>query len=71
MLLNLRSIFNAPDLDEANHLLDKLIKKYEQKAPKLTFGAAPGCHGGRLAAYQCAQRSNRYVSGPLSGSDRS
>jgi len=32
---DIRSIFTAPDLDEANHLLEKLIKKYEKKALKL------------------------------------
>lgn len=36
---DIRSIFNAPDLDEANHLLEKLIRKYETKAPKLASWA--------------------------------
>lgn len=36
---DIRSIFNAPDLDEANHLLQKLIKKYDKKAPKLATWA--------------------------------
>ncbi len=36
---DIRSIFNAPDLDEANHLLDKFINKYETKAPKLASWA--------------------------------
>lgn len=33
---DIRSIFNAPDDDEAKRLLDKMIKKYEQSAPELS-----------------------------------
>lgn len=36
---DIRSIFTAPDQDEAEHLLEKFVKKYEKKAPKLASWA--------------------------------
>ncbi len=33
---DIRAIFNAPDRDEANHLLAKFIARYQSTAPKLT-----------------------------------
>lgn len=32
---DIRSIFNPPDLDEAKHLLEKFVGKYETSMPKL------------------------------------
>ena len=32
---DIRAIFNAPDRDEAGHLLDKFLKRYEKSAPAL------------------------------------
>lgn len=32
---DIRSIFNAPDQEEAEHLLDKFLKRYRKQAPKL------------------------------------
>lgn len=36
---DIRAIFNAPDREEAEHLLDKFITKYEDKMPKLASWA--------------------------------
>ena len=36
---DIRAIFTAPDQDEADHLLEKFVKKYEKKAPKLATWA--------------------------------
>ena len=32
---DIQAIFNAPDLDEAQHLLEKFLSRYEQTALKL------------------------------------
>ena len=32
---DIRAIFNAPDREEVEHLLDKFIARYRNKAPKL------------------------------------
>lgn len=36
---DIRAIFTAPDLEEAEHLLEKLLKKYAKAAPKLVAWA--------------------------------
>jgi transposase-like protein len=36
---DIRAIFTAPDLEEAEHLLEKLLKKYAKTAPKLVAWA--------------------------------
>ena len=36
---DIRAIFNAPDQDEAEHLLAKFLKRYEKTAPKLVVWA--------------------------------
>ena len=36
---DIRAIFNAPDLDEAQHLLEKFLSRYEATAPKLVAWA--------------------------------
>ena len=36
---DIRTIFNAPDLDEAQHLLEKFLSRYEATAPKLVAWA--------------------------------
>lgn len=70
---DIRSIFSAPDLDEANHLLDKLIKKYEKKAPKLanwaeenlpegcTVFSFPPSHRRRLRTTNLVERLNEEI----------
>lgn len=70
---DIRSIFTAPDLDEANHLLEKLIKKYEKKAPKLavwaeenlpeefTVFSLPTSHRRRLRTTNLVERLNEEI----------
>ncbi len=70
---DIRSIFNAPDLDEANHLLEKLISKYETKAPKLanwaednlpegfTVFSFPPSHRRRLRTTNLVERLNEEI----------
>lgn len=70
---DIRSIFNAPDLDEANHLLQKLIKKYEEKAPKLatwaeenlpegfTVFSLPSSHRRRMRTTNLVERLNEEI----------
>jgi transposase-like protein len=70
---DIRAIFNAPDLDEANHLLDKLVKKYEKKAPKLatwaeenlpegfTVFSLPPSHRRRLRTTNLVERLNEEI----------
>ena len=36
---DIRAIFNAPDQDEAEHLLQKFLDRYEETAPKLVAWA--------------------------------
>lgn len=36
---DIRAIFNAPDREEAEHLLDKFLKRYRKVAPKLAAWA--------------------------------
>lgn len=36
---DIRAIFNAPDQDEAEHLLEKFLKRYEKTAPQLVVWA--------------------------------
>jgi transposase-like protein len=70
---DIRAIFNAPDLDEANHLLQKLIKKYEPIAPKLaswaednlpegfTVFSLPSSHRRRLRTTNLVERLNEEI----------
>jgi transposase-like protein len=70
---DIRSIFNAPDLDEANHLLEKLFKKYEKKAPRLanwpeenltegfTVFSLPSSHRRRLRTTNLIERLNQEI----------
>ena len=46
---DIRSIFNAPDLEEAEHLLEKLLKKYSKTAPKLVKWAEENLREGFTA----------------------
>lgn len=70
---DIRAIFNAPDLDEANHLLEKLIRKYEKKSPKLanwaeenlpegfTVFSLPASHRRRLRTTNLVERLNEEI----------
>jgi len=70
---DIRSIFNAPDLDEANHLLGKFIAKYEKKMSKLakwaeealpqgfTVFSLPPAHRQRLRTTNLVERLNEEV----------
>jgi len=70
---DIRSIFNAPDLDEANHLLGKFIAKYEKKMPKLakwaeealpqgfTVFSLPPAHRRRLRTTNLVERLNEEI----------
>ncbi len=70
---DIRAIFNAPDLDEANRLLEKLIKKHETKAPQLaawaeenlpegfTVFSLPSNHRRRLRTTNLIERLNEEI----------
>jgi len=70
---DIRSIFNAPDLDEANHLLGKFIAKHEKKMPKLakwaeealpqgfTVFSLPSAHRRRLRTTNLVERLNEEI----------
>ncbi len=70
---DLRSIFNAPDRDEADRLLAKIVKKYSEKAGRLavwmeenipeglTVFAVPEKHRRRLRTSNMLERQNREI----------
>ncbi len=70
---DIRAIFNAPDLDEANRLLAKLIEKYEKKAPQLaawaeenlpegfTVFSLPSNHRRRMRTTNLIERLNEEI----------
>lgn len=69
----IRSIFNAPDREEANRLLDKAIKRYEKSMPSLaswmeanlpeglTVFDYPEAHQRRLRTTNSLERLNREI----------
>jgi len=70
---DIRSIFNAPDLDEAHHLLEKLLSKYDKTAPKLarwaeenipegfTAFSLPSSHRRRMRTTNLVERLNEEI----------
>ncbi|MGA9573678.1 MAG: IS256 family transposase [Lysobacterales bacterium] len=70
---DIRAIFNAPDLDEANHLLSKFIDRYQNTAPKLvewaeealpegfTVFSLPPSHRRRLRTTNLVERLNQEI----------
>ena len=70
---DIRSIFNAPDLEEAEHLLEKFLKKYAKTAPKLvkwaeenlregfTVFSFPASHRRRLRTTNLVERLNEEI----------
>ncbi len=69
----IRAIFNAPDLDEAKHLQEKFVKKYEKTMPKLaewaesnlgegyTVFSLPPSHRRRLRTTNLVERLNEEI----------
>lgn len=67
----LRNVFNAPDIDEAKRLLDRLLDQWETTAPKLAAWAAeavpetfavfalPAAHRRRLRTSNALERVNK------------
>ena len=70
---DIRSIFNAPDLDEAEHLLTKFMDRYQKTAPKLVAWAEealregftvfdfPASHRRRLRTTNLVERLNEEI----------
>ena len=70
---DIRSIFTAPDLEEAEHLLEKFLKKYTRSAPKLVSWAEdalpegftvfgfPASHRRRLRTTNLLERLNEEI----------
>jgi transposase-like protein len=70
---DIRAIFNAPDRDEADHLLDKFLRRYEKTAPALvrwaeealpegfTVFALPPSHRRRLRTTNLVERLNEEI----------
>lgn len=70
---DIRAIFNAPDREEAEHLLDKFLRHYEKTAPKLvqwaeeaipegfTVFALPPSHRRRLRTTNLVERLNEEI----------
>ena len=70
---DLRAIFNAPDQDEAEHLLVKFLDRYQKSAPKLvawaeenlpqgfTVFAFPATHRRRLRTTNLVERLNEEI----------
>ncbi len=70
---DIRAIFNAPDLDEAQHLLEKFITRYEETAPALvawaeeaipegfTVFGLPASHRRRLRTTNLVERLNEEI----------
>ncbi|MDN5851017.1 MAG: IS256 family transposase [Nitrococcus sp.] len=67
----IRVIFNAPDIDDAKRMLDRFVKEWQDKAPKLTAWAAqaipecfavfalPAHHRRRLRTSNVLERLNK------------
>ena len=70
---DIRAIFNAPDQDEAEHLLNKFLDRYQQTAPKLVTWAEealpegftvftfPASHRRRLRTTNLLERLNQEI----------
>lgn len=70
---DIRSIFTAPDPEEAEHLLEKLLKKYSKTASKLvkwadenlregfTLFGFPASHRRRLRTTNLVERLNEEI----------
>jgi len=70
---DIRAIFNAPDQEEARHLLAKFLKRYQQSAPKLadwaeenlpqgfTVFSFPASHRRRLRTTNLLERLNEEI----------
>jgi transposase-like protein len=70
---DIRAIFNAPDRDEADHLLDKFLRRYEKTAPALvrwaeealpegfTVFGLPASHRRRLRTTNLVERLNEEI----------
>ena len=70
---DIRAIFNAPDQDEAEHLLRKFLDRYQKSAPKLvewaeealpegfTVFAFPASHRRRLRTTNLVERLNQEI----------
>ncbi len=70
---DIKAIFTAPDLEEAQHLLTKLLKKYAKSAPKLvdwaekalpeglTIFSFPPSHRRRLRTTNLVERLNEEI----------
>ena len=70
---NIRAVFNAPDREEAEHLLSKFIDRYRESAPKLTEWAEenipqgftvfgfPTTHRRRLRTTNLVERLNEEI----------
>lgn len=70
---DIRAIFNAPDRDEAQRLLDRFIERYREKAPKLaswaeealpegfTVFSLPSSHRRRLRTTNLVERLNEEI----------
>jgi transposase-like protein len=70
---DIRAIFNAPDLEEAEHLLDRFQRHYEKTAPKLvewaeeaipegfTVFSLPASHRRRLRTTNLVERLNEEI----------
>ena len=70
---DIRSIFNAPDREEAERLLEKFLKKYQETAPKLvswaeealpegfTVFSLPARHRRRMRTTNLVERLNEEI----------
>jgi transposase-like protein len=70
---DIRAIFNAPDRDEADHLLEKFLRRYEKTAPALvrwaeealpegfTVFTLPSSHRRRLRTTNLVERLNEEI----------
>ena len=70
---DIRAIFNAPDQDEAEHLLQKVLVRYQKTAPKLvewaeeaipegfTVFSLPASHRRRLRTTNLVERLNQEI----------
>ena len=70
---DIRAIFNAPDQEEAEHLLSKFLERYRKKAPKLVVWAEenlpegftvfsfPATHRRRLRTTNLVERLNEEI----------
>ncbi|MBF2755674.1 MAG: IS256 family transposase [Gammaproteobacteria bacterium AqS3] len=70
---DIRAIFNAPDMEQANHLLEKFLDRYRKKAPRLvewaetalpqgfTVFSLPATHRRRLRTTNLLERLNEEI----------